>query len=347
MSAGALTLSATEQKIAERINPQDTANLSVSVGGGVAFANAAQLMDFAKLMALSSAGVRKHLRGNVGACLAIATQAAEWGMSPYAVANKSYFVNDQIAYESQLVQAVILKRAPIKGRIRFEFEGEGDARICIASARLRDEDGGDVVEYRSPPYGKITPKNSPLWKSDPDQQQSYYAGRALCRRHFPDVLLGVYDVEEVQAVQTVPGGAFEVVGTAPAPTALAGRLDQLAARPAPAPARAERPVAAEPMLEDDHGEDDIVDQDDDVGGSGDRHDPGPDRDEAGAGGDGFPGDDALAALGDAPRVDPNDEDFKRGVTAAKRGAKKCLNPDITADPDRMAAWKAGFDSVEA
>ena len=107
-------------------------------------------MEFAKLMAVSEIGVRKHLRGNPGACLAVTVQALEWRMSPYAVANKSYLVNDQIAWESQLVQAVILQRAPIKGRIRYSFEGEGGKRRCIASAELAD--GSGVVDYESPPF---------------------------------------------------------------------------------------------------------------------------------------------------------------------------------------------------
>ena len=117
-------------------------------------------------------------------------------MSPFAVANKSYFVNDQIAFESQLVQAVILRRAPIRGRIRFEYTGSGADRRCLASARLRD-DPDEEVRYESPPIKDIKVKNSPLWTADPDQQLSYYAGRALCRRHFPDVLLGILDQEEV------------------------------------------------------------------------------------------------------------------------------------------------------
>lgn len=167
-----------------------------SDGGGIVFTSVAEARDVAYLMAGSDKAVRKHLRNNPGACFGIVIQAVEWGMSPYAVANKSYEVNDQLAYESQLIQAVILRRAPIKGRIKYAFEGEGNDRVCIASAVTLE---GETVEYRSPAFGKITPKNSPLWKNDPDQQQCYYSGRALCRRHFPDVLLGIYDVDELDA----------------------------------------------------------------------------------------------------------------------------------------------------
>lgn len=178
------------------------------------FQTVAEARDVAYLMSGSSLAVRKHLRGDPGACFGIVIQAVEWGMSPYAVANKSYVVNDQLAYESQLIQAVILRRAPLKGRIKFAFEGEGDQRVCIASAVTLDD---DTVEYRSPPMGKITPKNSPLWKNDPDQQLSYFSGRGLCRRHFPDVLMGIYDVDELEGspgLRTVGSTSTEASGLA-------------------------------------------------------------------------------------------------------------------------------------
>lgn len=228
MSTGnALALSETETRIAERIDQRGMDTLAVSSqAGGLAFASASEVMNFAKMMAVANSGVRKHLRGNVGACLAICTQAVEWGMSPFAVANKSYFVNDQIAFESQLVQAVILKRAPIKGRIKFEFTGTGAKRVCRAWARLAD-DPEEIVEYISPEFGLITPKNSPLWKADPDQQHAYYSGRALCRRHFPDVLLGVYGEDEL--APPLPGAA-NARDVTPA-RGLSARLDALAGKP--------------------------------------------------------------------------------------------------------------------
>jgi hypothetical protein len=187
-------------------------------GGGIVFHTVAEARDIAYLMAGSDKAVRKHLRNNPGACFGIVIQAVEWGLSPYAVANKSYEVNDQLAYESQLIQAVILRRAPIRGRIKFDYAGEGDQRVCVASAVTLE---GDTVEYRSPALSRITPKNSPLWKNDPDQQLAYFSGRALCRRHFPDVLMGIYDVDELEG----SAAAMRTVGsTSTEPSGLADRL---------------------------------------------------------------------------------------------------------------------------
>lgn len=170
-------------------------NVSNAVGG-LAFENMGQVMEFSKLMSVSRQAVPKHLRGQPGACMAVSLQALNWRMDPFAVANKSYSVNDRIVYEAQLIQAVIEQRAPIKGRIKGHYEGEGAKRVCVL--RVVSEEDGETIEYRSPEIGSITTKNSPLWKSDPDQQLWYYAARAMCRRHFPDVLLGVYEKEEIK-----------------------------------------------------------------------------------------------------------------------------------------------------
>jgi len=189
------------QTIEERISAKT--DLAIAGGtqvssklGGLEFKDMGQVMEFSKLMAVSGQAVPKHLRATPGACLAVSLQAMNWHMDPFAVANKSYMVNDRIAYEAQLIHAVIEQRAPIKGRLKGKYEGEGAKRVCVLTA-ISQEDG-DTIEYRSPEIGSITTKNSPLWKSDPDQQLWYYSARAMCRRHFPDVLLGVYEKEEIQ-----------------------------------------------------------------------------------------------------------------------------------------------------
>lgn len=185
-----------EQKIEGAINKDVTAGTLVSQdGGGIAFSSIEQVMEFSKMMAVSKAAVPQHLRGNPGACLGVCVQALEWRMSPFSVANKSYFVSERLAYEAQLIQAVINQRAPIEGRIKGEYMGEGGERQLRVWATLKD--GGDTVEYTSPMKKDIKVQNSPLWKSDPDQQLWYYSTRAMCRRHFPDVILGVYAKDEI------------------------------------------------------------------------------------------------------------------------------------------------------
>lgn len=184
-----------ESAIEKRIDRDVTSSTEMSIGGGVSFRHMGEIMEFAKVMAIAQVAIPKHLRENPGACLAVCIQASEWQMSPFAVANKSYSVNDRLAYEAQLINAVILRRAPIAGRFTIEYIGEGDKRQCSVSVKTND---GETVNYTSPEIGKIKVKNSPLWTSDPDQQLFYFSSRSLCRRHFPDVILGVYTQDELE-----------------------------------------------------------------------------------------------------------------------------------------------------
>lgn len=183
-------------RIESRIDKTVSAQTGLTQTGAMNFKSVEQLMEFSKVMAIASVAVPKHLRENVGACLAVCIQASEWQMSPFAVASKTYVVNDRIAFEAQLVNAVILRRAPIAGRFKISYIGEGGARRCKVSVKLAD--GSEEVEYESPTLASIPVKNSQLWKGDPDQQLFYYSSRAMCRRHFPDVLIGIYTPDELE-----------------------------------------------------------------------------------------------------------------------------------------------------
>jgi hypothetical protein len=164
--------------------------------GGVRFENMLQVMEFAKLMAVADIGVPKHLRGNPGACMKIAIQADEWGFSPFAVADKSYVVNDRMAYESQLIHAVVEKRAPLESRLRHEFSGEGPTRRCKVIGKLIGEEYPSVWE--GPMFKDIKVKNSPEWTANPDKQLFYHASRDWARIFVPDVLAGVYERDEMR-----------------------------------------------------------------------------------------------------------------------------------------------------
>nr|WP_308736935.1 recombinase RecT [Salmonella enterica] len=61
-------------------------------------------------MADSQVTVPAHLAGKPADCMAIVMQAMQWGMNPYAVAQKTHLVNGVLGYEAQLVNAVIANR---------------------------------------------------------------------------------------------------------------------------------------------------------------------------------------------------------------------------------------------
>ena len=189
-----------------------------------------QLTAFANLMADSQVTVPAHLAGKPADCMAIVMQAMQWGMNPYAVAQKTHLVNGVLGYEAQLVNAVIASSSAINGRFHYRYGGDwerctrtqeitrekhGKNGKYSVTERVRgwtDEDeiglfvqvgailrGESEITWGEPLYlsGVVT-RNSPLWVSNPKQQIAYLALKYWARLYCPAVVLGVYTPDEIE-----------------------------------------------------------------------------------------------------------------------------------------------------
>ncbi|MBS7703266.1 recombinase RecT [Chelatococcus asaccharovorans] len=166
-------------------------------GGTLAPRSMGEVLKAAELMANAGPAVPKHCRKEPGVCFAILMRALRWEMDPFAVASKSYLVNDIIAYEAQLINAVVNARAGLKGLLKVEYFGEGADRSCRITGEFRS---GEIRTYDSPKFKDIKVKNSPLWVADTDQQFFYYASRAWARRWCPEVILGLVTPDEAKEI---------------------------------------------------------------------------------------------------------------------------------------------------
>jgi hypothetical protein len=174
--------------------------------------NSRELMDMASMMSGAGLMVKDIYRANPGACLGLIAVCAPYGLNPLQVSWKTYRASKSedapIAYEAQVVVAMVNSSNAIKGGLRYKFDGEGQNRRCCAYGTLRGDD--EVLEVWSPPLSQISPKNSPLWKSDPDQQLCYYTGRSWVRRYKPEMLLGIYSTDELDGPIPGPDHARDV-----------------------------------------------------------------------------------------------------------------------------------------
>ncbi|MGC0990123.1 RecT family recombinase [Pantoea agglomerans] len=171
-----------------------------------------KLQAFAEVMAQGKATVPAHLSGKPADCLAIALQAAQWGMNPYAVAQKTHLVNGTLGYEAQLVNAVITSSTAVQGRFKYEYNGEWE-KFKPGAANASNERGLSVrvgavlkgeseITWGEPLYMEyVTTRNSPLWKTAPKQQLAYLAVKYWARLYCPDVILGVYTPDEFEPAQ--------------------------------------------------------------------------------------------------------------------------------------------------
>jgi hypothetical protein len=181
--------------------------------GGVQIASPADLELMSARLARGGPAVPPHVRDKPGTCFSICLQALEWRMPIMSVINKSYVVInrgvERIAYESQLLHAVVIRNAPLKGRLRHEIMGEGDERRCKVWGTFKGEKEPHV--YISETLFKLREargrndrgevKGSPLWEHQPEVQLFYSATRQWSRLFAPDVLLGAYSPEDPQYLE--------------------------------------------------------------------------------------------------------------------------------------------------
>lgn len=194
-------------------------NLTLDVGSMNA------MMNLANVMATGKATIPQEYRNSPGDCLAVVMQAVQWGMNPFAVAQKTHFVSGKIGYEAQLVNAVITALAPTRDRLHFEWFGpwnkvigkfeikRGDkGEYRVPGWNLADEEGIGVkcwatIKGEEEPrvlellLAQARTRNSTLWADDPRQQLAYLATKRWARLHCPDVIMGVYTPDELDDVK--------------------------------------------------------------------------------------------------------------------------------------------------
>ncbi len=197
-------------KIEDKIDKVVTGGIEISDEGfGIAIKRLVDAMEVAKLMAISGPAIPSFMRGSPGLCYAAVVRAVRWGMDPFFVAEHSYLVNnkgeEKVAYDAQLIVAVINSRAPLQKKLWPIYAGDGEEMMCTIYGLPKGQT--EVLDYETPTlkklidlrgrndYGKI--KGSPLYDADPKQQLWYYGARGFCRRHFPEVLAGVYSIDEM------------------------------------------------------------------------------------------------------------------------------------------------------
>jgi hypothetical protein len=236
-----------------------------------------EVYKFAEVMASGTATVPRHLQGNVADCMAVTMQAMQWGMFPFAVAQKTHLINNVLGYEAQLVAAVINSSGVVVDRFHFEWFGpwerivgkfnvkQGDkGEYRVPGWKLADEDGCGVKVWATL-RGEDQPRiltlllaqartrNSTLWADDPKQQLAYLAQKRWARLFAPDVILGVYTRDELEERDPEPrdiNPAPESSAAAQPQQRTSGLASSLKARSA---ANQSAPIeaSAEPVTADD------------------------------------------------------------------------------------------------
>jgi hypothetical protein len=217
--------SCVNNQIAEIGSQQATATQGMGRNLTLDVASMNSMMSLANIMATGKVTIPQEYRNSPGDCLAVVMQAVQWGMNPFAVAQKTHFVTGKIGYEAQLVNAVITALAPTKDRLHFEWFGDwskvigkfdikkGDkGEYRVPAWAMKDEEGLGIkvwatIKGEEDPrilelfLAQARTRNSTLWADDPRQQLAYLATKRWARLYCPDVIMGVYTPDEFDDVR--------------------------------------------------------------------------------------------------------------------------------------------------
>jgi hypothetical protein len=148
------------------------------------------------------------------------------------LASQTYVQNDRLCFQAQAFGALLYASGLLRGRLHFEFRGEGEGMLCVVSGRFK-EDSDTICIATTPPIKLVHPghvqkesksyvKGSPLWDKDPEQQLAYFGERRWIRRFAPDVCMGMYTKEEMIELDEFRG---ERTGAIPLSPDRLGQLD--------------------------------------------------------------------------------------------------------------------------
>lgn len=170
--------------------------------------NLASALQIAEFMAKASL-LPQHMQ-NVGNCLLVLSQAARWGMDPFAVAQATAVVKGKLCFEGKLVAAALAATGACPD-LDYEFDGDGQGMSIVVTGTVRrtgkvKKYGGTVEQLRT---------DNDQWRKDPMSMLAYRATRQWARLYCPEVMLGVVTPDEIEP-REVEG---EVTGTEKSPAA--------------------------------------------------------------------------------------------------------------------------------
>lgn len=149
----------------------------------------------------SSTIVPKAYQGErgLGNCMIALEMANRLHTSPLMVMQNLYIVNGNPAWSSQYIIAMINNSKKYKTEIQFDIQGAGNEMSCYAYVETYDGrtvEGPLITMEMAEKEGWST-KDRSKWKTMPEVMIRYRAASFFGRLNCPDMIMGMYSVEEV------------------------------------------------------------------------------------------------------------------------------------------------------
>lgn len=195
-----------------------------------------QLEELAMVVERAELLCPSHLRGKPADVMLILAMARAMGVSPIWALQSAYVISGKIGWAAQFLIARANESHRFRGPIRWTKQGEGDSFAVTAFATLAET--GDDVEFTvtmAMAHAEGWTKRNPKYRTMPDLMLRYRSATLLVRLFCPEVLMGLYERDElVDSGRDDPSPARVVISSAPPPTPTGGTRDR-PALPAPSP----------------------------------------------------------------------------------------------------------------
>ena len=147
----------------------------------------------------------EHWRGKPNDCFIGLQMAKRLNCEPLAYFQNSYLVHGKPGIEAKLSTALLNTSGLILGKVRYRFEGEGKNRKCTAFVQDREtkQEVSATITWETVVAEGWDKKTGSKWLTMPEQMFCYRSATFLIRRHYPEVLMGMNTVDELEDIDDV------------------------------------------------------------------------------------------------------------------------------------------------
>lgn len=178
--------------------------------GRIVNANLGGLWRLAQMYA-GSAMVPKHYQQRPNDCFIACQMAFRLRVDPFAYMQASYVVHGKPGIEAKLSIAMLNTSGKIVGRVRYREERDQAGKMIACTAYAFDQETGEEVAARIPWDMVVAEgwlgKEGSKWKSMPEIMFHYRSATFLIRQYYPEVLMGMRTVDELEDIGAGDAGA--------------------------------------------------------------------------------------------------------------------------------------------
>jgi hypothetical protein len=173
--------------------------------------------------------VPMQFRSKPDDCFIICQLALRLEVDPFMLMQATYIVHGKPGFEAKMAIALLNASGKIKGTLKTSFSGDGDSYGCEAwciDRETGEKVTGPKVDWRMVKAEGWNKREGSKWNTMPGVMFIYRAASYLIRTNYPEVLMGMPTVEEVEDTTATDRRALEITNQERLDLLLSGTPDK-------------------------------------------------------------------------------------------------------------------------